>query len=51
MVMAFQLIMLVIMGLSFIGTIGEKKNTTLRNNLVAVCIASIFGFVIAELLF
>ncbi len=47
MTIVFQVILLFIIGISFLGIIGEKENMRLRNNLVSVCIAAIFAFVVS----
>lgn len=47
MLITFQIIMLLITVITFIGSVGEKDDKTLRNNLTAICIASIIGFISA----
>lgn len=47
MIIAFKIILLLIMILSFIGVIGEKENKKLRDNMTAVCLASMFSLVVA----
>ncbi|MCY8035617.1 hypothetical protein [Bacillus sonorensis] len=47
MIIAFKIILLLIMILSFIGVIGEKENKKLRDNMTAVCLASMISAVVA----
>lgn len=47
MVIAFQVIILIIIGISFLGIVGEKEDKALRNNLFPLCIAAIAGFIVS----
>lgn len=46
MVESFQVIILIIIVVSFLGSVGEKRDKRLRNNLTALCLASIIAFTI-----
>lgn len=43
--LAFQILMAVVIVITFIGSIGETDNEKLRNSMVAICIAAIIGYV------
>ncbi|WP_175077381.1 hypothetical protein [Bacillus glycinifermentans] len=47
MIISFKIILLLIMILSFIGVIGEKEDKKLRDNMAAVCIASMISSIVA----
>lgn len=49
MTILFKLILLLIMFISFFGSIGEKRDLNLRGSLVAICISSIAAFILASL--
>lgn len=48
MLITFQILMILITIVTFLGSVGEKDKAS-RNNLTAICIASILGFIIATL--
>ncbi|MBS4171930.1 hypothetical protein [Bacillus sp. FJAT-49736] len=50
MIIAFQIILLIVLVISFIGVIGEKEKN-LRGHLTAVCIASIIAELISFFIF
>lgn len=47
MVTAFQIILLIVLSISFLGVIGEKKDENLRNNLALIVAISIVIFVVS----
>ncbi|MEK4267062.1 hypothetical protein [Bacillus sp. FSL W8-0940] len=47
MIIAFKIILLLIMILSFIGVIGEKEDNKLREIMAAVCISSMISSIVA----
>lgn len=47
MLTAFQTLMIAITIFTFIGSVGERENKDLRNNMTALCISSIAGFILA----
>ncbi|MCY8009720.1 hypothetical protein MOJ76_15610 [Bacillus haynesii] len=47
MIIAFEITLLVILFLSFIGVIGEKEDKKLRDIMAAVCLASMLSLVVA----
>ncbi|AKQ71753.1 MULTISPECIES: hypothetical protein [Bacillus] len=49
MIIAFEIILLLMMLLSFIGVLGEKQNEKMSGNLTAVCLASMISLVVAFL--
>ncbi|MBU9711079.1 hypothetical protein [Evansella tamaricis] len=50
MLIAYKIFLLSIIIITFIGTVGERKDENLRNNMTAICIASMISFLIAVLL-
>ncbi|MED1603639.1 hypothetical protein [Alkalihalophilus marmarensis] len=46
MVITFQVIMILVLLISFIGVVGEKDNENLRASLTGVCIASVVALVV-----
>lgn len=48
MTIIFKVILIVIMILSFLAVMGEKKDKELRNNATALCITSITGFLLVN---
>lgn len=47
MIVAFKIILLLIIILSFLGAVGERENKNLRDNMTAICITSIIGSLVA----
>lgn len=50
MITAFKVVLLVVIIVGLIGAIGEKDDQRLQANMTALCIAAIFGFILATLL-
>ncbi|MFT0803691.1 hypothetical protein VSK91_20190 [Bacillus swezeyi] len=50
MIIAFEIILLLMMVLSFLGAVGEKENKKLRDNMTAVCLASMISLVVSFLM-
>lgn len=50
MIIAFQVVLLIIITISFVGIVGEKKDEDLRNKLLGSLIASMVAFVIVVIL-
>ncbi len=50
MIIAFQIILIFIILISFICSVGEKEDKNLRNNCLALCIAAIGAFVATVIL-
>lgn len=46
MLITFQIILFLLIGITLMGMIGEQKDMTLRQQLTAVCIASIVALTI-----
>ncbi len=40
MIVAFKIVLLLIVIVSFLGTVGEKEDKNLRSNMTSICIAS-----------
>lgn len=49
MIIAFKTIILSALFISFIGVVGEKKDTNLRNNLTVICVSSMLAFIVSDL--
>lgn len=49
MIIAFQIILLIVLLISFMGVAGEKEDMNLRKNLTAICIASMAAFIVSVL--
>ncbi len=49
MVIAFQIVLLIVIVLGFMGVVGEKQDTKLRKSLTAVSIAGMASFIISVL--
>lgn len=47
MIIAFQIILLIIILISFVCVAGERDDEALRSNMTAVCIASITAFIVS----
>lgn len=45
-VTAFQIVLLIVILVSFSGAVGEKKDINLRNNMTYICIFSILTFLV-----
>lgn len=50
MIIAFQVVLLIIITISFVGIVGERKDEDLRNKLLGSLIASMVAFVIVVIL-
>lgn len=46
MILTFQIILIVMILIGFIGVMGEKKDNNLRNNLAGICVVGIIAFVL-----
>lgn len=46
MVKTFQIILIAMIIIGFLGIIGEKENNNIRNNLARVCIVGIIAFIL-----
>ena len=49
MVIAFQIILLIIILISFMGVVGEKEDKDLRKNLSAIIISGMASFIVSVL--
>lgn len=49
MLIAFQVVLLFIILIGFIGALGEKENENLRSNLTIICVVSIIALVVTFL--
>jgi len=49
MITTFKVILIIIILITFLGVIGERKDTELRKHLTAICIVSIVGFIVSSL--
>ncbi|MBU8908522.1 hypothetical protein [Desertibacillus haloalkaliphilus] len=47
MINVYKIILLIILAVSFIGSVGEKEDKGLRNNMAALCIASMVSFIVS----
>lgn len=47
MTITFQTLMIIGFILGLIGAIGEKENEKLRAQMTAICVATVFGFLVA----
>jgi len=47
MIIAFKIILLLIIVLSFLGAVGERENKNLRDNMTAICISSMFSLIVS----
>ena len=50
MILTFQILLMIIIGISFLGAVAEKDNENLRSSMTGLCIASILAFVVMTLL-
>ncbi len=46
MVKTFQIILIAMILIGFLGVIGEKENDNIRNNLARICIIGIIAFIL-----
>lgn len=49
MITTFKIILIIVILITFIGVIGERKDKDLRKHLTAICIVAILGFIISSL--
>lgn len=51
MIVAFQVVLLIVILIGFLGVIGEERNKDLASNLGFVCVSGMISFIISVLWF
>lgn len=50
-IIAFQIILLIVILIGFLGVVGEEKNKDLSNNMALICVTGIAAFIVSILWF